>query len=80
MLRIASILVLAIGLSVAITFAQQSSTTGLYKVLKSARAGGEGNWGYIYADGARGDAATRARVNGAHAAQHLQSRHARTRR
>jgi len=50
MLRIASTLVLAIGLSVAITSAQQPSTTGPYKVLKSARVGGEGNWDYIYAD------------------------------
>jgi DNA-binding beta-propeller fold protein YncE len=50
MLRIASTLVLAIGPSVAITSAQQSSTTGPYKVLKSARVGGEGNWDYIYAD------------------------------
>jgi DNA-binding beta-propeller fold protein YncE len=50
MLRIASILVLAIGLSVAITFAQQPSTAGPYKVLKTARVGGEGNWDYIYAD------------------------------
>ena len=50
MLRIASTLMLAIGLSVAITSAQQPSTTGPYKVLKSARVGGEGNWDYIYAD------------------------------
>jgi DNA-binding beta-propeller fold protein YncE len=50
MLRIASTLVLAIGLSVAITSAQQPSTTGPYQVLKSARVGGEGNWDYIYAD------------------------------
>src|SRR5262245_23874742 len=50
MLRIASTLVLAIGLSVAITSAQQPSTTGPYKVLKSARVGGEGNWDYIYPD------------------------------
>ena len=50
MLRIATTLVLAIGLSVAITSAQQPSTTGPYKVLKSAKVGGEGNWDYIYAD------------------------------
>ena len=50
MLRIASILVLTIGLSVAIISAQQPSTAGPYKVLKSARVGGEGNWDYIYAD------------------------------
>ena len=39
-------MVLAIG--VAICSAQQSS--GPYKVLKTARVGGEGNWDYIYAD------------------------------
>jgi DNA-binding beta-propeller fold protein YncE len=50
MLRIATTLVLAIGLPVAITSAQQPSTTGPYKVLKSAKVGGEGNWDYIYAD------------------------------
>src|SRR5262245_56988966 len=50
MLRNASTLVLAIGLAVAITSAQQPSTTGHYKVLKTARVGGEGNWDYIYAD------------------------------
>ena len=50
MLRIASLLILAIGLPVAITSAQQPSTTGPYKVLKSAKVGGEGNWDYIYAD------------------------------
>src|SRR5215813_13028435 len=50
MLRLAFTLVLAIGLSVAITSAQQPSTTGPYKVLKTARVGGEGNWDYIYAD------------------------------
>src|SRR4029453_15119554 len=48
--RFASILVLALGLAVAITSAQQPSTTGPYKVLKSAKVGGEGNWDYIYAD------------------------------
>src|SRR6476469_1260455 len=48
--RTASILVLAIVVSVAITSAQQPSTTGPYKVLKTARVGGEGNWDYIYAD------------------------------
>jgi len=30
--------------------AQEPSTTGPYKVLKSARVGGEGGWDYIYAD------------------------------
>jgi DNA-binding beta-propeller fold protein YncE len=50
MLRIASTLVLAIGLSIAIISAQQPSTTGPYRVLKTAKVGGEGNWDYIYAD------------------------------
>ena len=36
-------------LLVAISTAQQP-TTGPYKVLKTARVGGEGNWDYIYAD------------------------------
>jgi DNA-binding beta-propeller fold protein YncE len=48
--RIASILVLAIALAVATTSAQQPSSTGPYKVLKTAKVGGEGNWDYIYAD------------------------------
>ena len=48
--RFASILVLAIGLAVAVTSAQQPSTSGPYKVLKTAKVGGEGNWDYIYAD------------------------------
>jgi DNA-binding beta-propeller fold protein YncE len=50
MLRIALLLVFTIGLSVAIISAQQPSATGPYKVLKSAKVGGEGNWDYIYAD------------------------------
>lgn len=40
---------LAIATSVPIGLAQQS---GPYKVLKSARVGGEGGWDYIYADAA----------------------------
>jgi hypothetical protein len=48
--RTASILVLAIVVSAAITSAQQPSSTGPYKVLKTAKVGGEGNWDYIYAD------------------------------
>src|SRR6185295_19679014 len=47
--RFAAILVTAVGLTVATTSAQQP-TTGPYKVLKTARVGGEGNWDYIYAD------------------------------
>ena len=49
MRRFAAILVTAIGLTVATTSAQQPSS-GPYKVLKTARVGGEGNWDYIYAD------------------------------
>ena len=49
MLRFAAILVTAIVLTVATTSAQQPSS-GPYKVLKTARVGGEGNWDYIYAD------------------------------
>src|SRR5215467_12799327 len=48
--RFAPILVLAIVVTVAITSAQQPSSTGPYKVLKTAKVGGEGNWDYIYAD------------------------------
>jgi hypothetical protein len=43
------VLGLAIATSVTIGLAQQS---GPYKVLKSARVGGEGGWDYIYADSA----------------------------
>src|SRR5256885_606161 len=49
MRRFAGILVIAIGLTVVATAAQQPSS-GPYKVLKTARVGGEGNWDYIYAD------------------------------
>src|SRR5215468_12160756 len=48
--RFASLLILAIGLAAVTTSAQQSSTSGPYKVLKTAKVGGEGNWDYIYAD------------------------------
>src|SRR6185295_451642 len=47
--RFAAILVTAVGLTVATTSAQQPSS-GPYKVLKTARVGGEGGWDYIYAD------------------------------
>src|SRR3989442_10353204 len=50
MYRLAVILTIAIVFAVAIGFAQQPSATGPYKVLKTVRAGGEGNWDYIYAD------------------------------
>src|SRR5215467_14361134 len=41
---------MVIVFAVAIGSAQQPSATGPYKVLKTVRAGGEGNWDYIYAD------------------------------
>lgn len=46
----AAILTSAIVLTVAIESAQQPSSGGPYKVLKTARVGGEGGWDYIYAD------------------------------
>src|SRR5437870_942386 len=50
MYRLAVILTIAIVFGVAIDLAQQPSAAGPYKVLKTVRAGGEGNWDYIYAD------------------------------
>jgi DNA-binding beta-propeller fold protein YncE len=50
MRRFALILTGAIFLAAGITLAQEASKTGPYKVLKTARVGGEGNWDYIYAD------------------------------
>src|SRR6266571_352208 len=50
MCRSAAILTIAIVFAVAIGLAQQPSAGGPYKVLKTARVGGEGNWDYIYAD------------------------------
>src|SRR5262249_38309297 len=47
--RLAAILTITIVFAVAIGLAQQPSA-GPYKVLKTVRAGGEGNWDYIYAD------------------------------
>ena len=53
---ILTILTMAIVLTVATGSAQQPahnmSNAGPYKVLKTARVGGEGNWDYIYADAA----------------------------
>ena len=43
-----SVLIFAVGL----TWGQQASSSGPYKVLKTAKVGGEGNWDYIYADSA----------------------------
>ena len=50
MYRFAAILTSAIVFAVAISAAQQPSSDGPYKVLKTARVGGEGNWDYIYAE------------------------------
>src|SRR5258707_9061852 len=43
-------LIVALAFVVSIASAQQSSSGGPYKVLKTAKVGGEGNWDYIYAD------------------------------
>src|SRR5579862_2408831 len=48
--RFYAILTCAIVVAVAIGSAQQPSSGGPYKVLKTARVGGEGGWDYIYAD------------------------------
>ena len=48
--RSTAILTGAIVCAVAIGLAQEPSSAGPYKVLKSARVGGEGGWDYIYAD------------------------------
>src|SRR5262252_9532839 len=50
MYRFAVILTMVIVFAVATGLAQQPSAAGPYKVLKTVRAGGEGNWDYIYAD------------------------------
>src|SRR5437660_12822588 len=52
MRRFGVILTGAIFLLAGITLAQEASKTGPYKVLKTSRVGGEGNWDYIYADAA----------------------------
>jgi DNA-binding beta-propeller fold protein YncE len=50
MLRFAPILTIATVFAMAAGSAQKPSSDGPYKVLKTARVGGEGNWDYIYAD------------------------------
>ncbi len=40
----------AIALSASIGIAHQAGTAGPYKVLRTAKVGGEGGWDYIYAD------------------------------
>ena len=46
--RFAAILTGTIVLTAAIGVAQQPTSTGPYKIIKTARVGGEGNWDYIY--------------------------------
>ncbi|HEX3704223.1 MAG TPA: hypothetical protein VHU82_12900 [Vicinamibacterales bacterium] len=50
--RFAVILTSAFVCTIAMTSAQQPAASGPYKVLKTARVGGEGGWDYIYADAA----------------------------
>ena len=52
MRRIGLIFVVVMVLFTSAVLAQQAGTAGPYKVLKSARVGGEGGWDYIYADAA----------------------------
>jgi len=52
MRRFGLIFVVVMVLFTSAVLAQQSGTAGPYKVLKSARVGGEGGWDYIYADAA----------------------------
>jgi DNA-binding beta-propeller fold protein YncE len=52
MYRFAAILTIAIVFILGPSAAPQPSNDGPYKVLKTARVGGEGNWDYIYADAA----------------------------
>lgn len=48
--RLLAALTLAVVVAFAIVSAQPASGGGPYKVLKTARVGGEGGWDYIYAD------------------------------
>jgi DNA-binding beta-propeller fold protein YncE len=52
MYRFAVTFASAIVLGLTMGSAQQPSTDGPYKVLKTAKVGGEGGWDYIYADAA----------------------------
>lgn len=52
MRRFGVILTFAVIASLAVGFAQESSSNGPYKVLNRAKVGGEGGWDYIYADSA----------------------------
>jgi DNA-binding beta-propeller fold protein YncE len=50
MYRFAALIVLTIGFVLASSSAQQPASDGPYKVLKTAKVGGEGGWDYLYAD------------------------------
>ena len=50
MRRLCSILVIGIAVLSSIGFAQQTPTEGPYKVLKTAKVGGDGGFDYVYAD------------------------------
>jgi len=52
MSRFAAVLSTAVALTVTIGSAQQAPSGGPYKVIKTAKVGGEGGWDYIYADAA----------------------------
>jgi DNA-binding beta-propeller fold protein YncE len=52
MYRFAALMVLTIGFVVASGSAQQPVSGGPYRVLKTAKVGGEGGWDYLYADAA----------------------------
>src|SRR5499427_10476113 len=50
MKRLAAAVIVMIAVAVAASSARQPSSTGPYKVLKTAKVGGEGGWDYIFAD------------------------------
>ena len=50
MRRIGLVSVIVVALFACAALAQQAGTSGPYKVLKTAKVGGEGGWDYIYAD------------------------------
>ena len=52
MYRFAAILAIAIVFTLGPSASPKPANDGPYKVLKTARVGGEGNWDYIYADAA----------------------------
>src|ERR1700676_3832618 len=50
MRRLCSVLAIGIAVLASIGFAQQAPTEGPYKVLKTAKVGGDGGFDYVYAD------------------------------